>query len=425
MTRRLLGIAATVLLLVAAAFAWVVLRELRPAPLVDGPEPVATPAVIERGELLARGGNCMACHTARDGQPWAGGHPVHTPFGALISSNLTPHPSGLGGWTAAEFHRALHHGQSRDGRLLYPAFPYPHTTRLSRADTDALFVYLRTLAPVDRPREPHRLGFPYNQPIALAVWRALFFTPAEHRDDPARSAEWNRGAWWVEGVAHCAACHRESGVLESPGLALAGGLMPDGAWTAPSLRDPSEAGVQDWSVEAIVELLRGGRNAHASVAGPMAEVVRHGTQHLPEADLRAIAVYLQQVPREPVARHDEAAPARLLTLGARVYEQRCAQCHGDQGEGAWAEGAPADGPWAFPPLAGNRAVTQASPVNLLRWVLDGGYGPSTANHPRPWGMPPFRGQLTDEEIAAVASHVRQAWGNRAGGVDTLQVQRLR
>ncbi|MBL0918998.1 MAG: c-type cytochrome [Hydrogenophaga sp.] len=425
MTRRLLSIALALLVLAGAVFAWAVWRETRPAPLLAGPDPAPTPALLARGELLARAGNCMACHTARGGEPWTGGHAVQTRFGAIVSSNLTPHASGLGGWNAADFHRALHHGQSRDGRLLYPAFPYAHTTRLTRADTDALFAWLRTLPAVDRPRAPHQLRFPYNQPLALAVWRVLFFQPGEHRDDPLRSAEWNRGAWWVQGVAHCAACHRAPGWLEGPGQALAGGLMPDDAWWAPSLRDPAEAGVQDWTIGDTVRLLRDGRNARASVAGPMADVVRHGTQHLPEAELRAIATYLKELPREPVARDDEPAEPRLLLLGARVYEQRCAQCHGEQGEGAWAEGAPLDGPWAFPSLAGNRAVTQASPINLVRWVLDGGYGPGTVAHPQPWGMPPFRSQLTDEEIAAVASHVRQAWGNRAGGVSALQVQQLR
>jgi mono/diheme cytochrome c family protein len=425
MIRRLVWIALALGVLAGAVFAWAVWRELRPAPLVQVPDAAVTPAVLARGELLARAGNCMACHTAKGGEPGAGGHAVHTRFGAIVSSNLTPHASGLGAWSASEFHRALHHGQSRDGRLLYPAFPYLHTTRLARADTDALFAWLRTLPPVERPREPHRLRFPYDQPVALAAWRVLFFQPGEHRDDPARSTEWNRGAWWVQGVAHCAACHRAPGWLEGPGQALAGGPMPDGAWWAPSLRDPAEAGMQDGTLDDTVRLLRDGRHAHASVAGPMADVVRHGTQHLPEAELRAIATYLKDLPREPVARNDVPAEPRLLALGARVYEQRCAQCHGDRGEGAWAEGAPLDGPWAFPPLAGNRAVTQASPVNLVRWVLDGGYGPSTAAHPRPWGMPPFRSQLTDEEIAAVASHVRQAWGNGAGGVSALQVQQLR
>lgn len=425
MTRRLWLIALALLVLSGAVFAWAVWRELRPAPLVQAPDVAVTPALLARGELLARAGNCMACHTAKGGEPWAGGHAVQTRFGAIVSSNLTPHASGLGGWNAAEFHRALHHGQSRDGRLLYPAFPYLHTTLLARADTDALFAYLGTLTPVERAREPHRLRFPYDQPLALAAWRVLHFELGEWRDEPARSAEWNRGAWWVQGVAHCAACHRAPGVLEGPGQALAGGLMPDGAWWAPSLLDPAEAGVQSWAVDDIVGLLQGGRTARASVSGPMAEVVRHGTQHLPEAELRAIATYLKELPLAPQARDDAPAEPRVLLLGARVYEQHCAQCHGKQGEGAWAEGAPLDGPWAFPPLAGNRAVTQSSPVNLVRWVLDGGYGPTTAAHPRPWGMPPFRSQLSDEEIAAVASHVRQAWGNGAGGVGALQVQRLR
>jgi len=425
MTRRLWLGALALLVLIALVFAAAVWRETRPAVLVDGPEPVPTPALIARGEQLARAGNCMACHSARGGEPWAGGHAVQTRFGAIVSSNLTPHASGLGGWSAAEFHRALHHGQSRDGRLLYPAFPYLHTSRLARADTDALLAYLRTLPPVERAREPHRLRFPYDQPLALAAWRVLHFRPAEHRDDPSRSAEWNRGAWWVQGVAHCAACHRAPGWLEGPGRALAGGPMPDGRWWAPSLLDPAEAGVQDWPIEHTVRLLRDGRNGHASVAGPMAEVVRHGTQHLPEAELRAIALYLKDLPREPVPRRDEPAEAPQLRLGARVYEQHCAQCHGEQGEGARPEGAPPDAPWAFAPLAGNRVATQSSPVNLVRWVLDGGFGPSTAAHPQPWGMPPFRSQLSDEEIAAVASHLRQAWGHRAGGVSALEVQRLR
>lgn len=413
------------LLLIAGASVVALWLEGRPAPLVEGPEPVPTPALLARGEQLARGGNCMACHTARGGEPWAGGHEVRTRYGAIVSSNLTPHASGLGGWSAAEFHRALHHGQSRDGRLLYPAFPYQHTSRLSRADTDALLAYLRTLAPVERVREPHRLRFPYDQPVALAAWRLMHFRPREHRDDPARSADWNRGAWWVHGVAHCAACHRAPGLLEGPGLALGGGAMPDGRWWAPSLLDPAEGGVQDWSVDDIVSLLRAGRNRHAGVAGPMAEVVRHGTQHLPEAELRSIAVYLKALPSESVARRDEPAEAPQLRLGLRVYEQHCLQCHGERGDGARPEGAPPDAPWAFAPLAGNRMVTQSSPVNLVRWVLDGGFGPSTLAHPRPWGMPPFRSQLSDEEIAAVASHVRQAWGHQAGAVSAWEVQRLR
>lgn len=426
MTRRLGWWLAGAVVLVLVALAWAVVQQFRPAPLINAPAVAATPALIERGRLLAAGGNCMACHTARGGEPWAGGHAVQTRFGAIVSSNLTPHTTGLGDWTAAEFHRALHHGQSRDGRLLYPAFPYVHFTRLGRDDTDALWAYLRTLPPVDRPREPHQLRFPYDQPLALALWRTLHFSPAEHRDDPARSAEWNRGAWWVQGVAHCAACHRAPGVLEGPGLALAGGLMPDGAWWAPSLRNPAEGGVQDWSTDDIVALLRDGRTAGASVAGPMAEVVRHGTQHLPEADLRAIATYLKDLPRDTTRPAGfESADARVLLRGGQVYEQHCAQCHGDRGEGAWAEGAPADGPWAFPPLAGNRAVTQASPVNLVRWVLDGGFGPTTAAHTRPWGMPPFRGELTDADIAALATYVRQSWGNQAGEVSAVDVQRLR
>ncbi|MBX3608297.1 MAG: c-type cytochrome [Hydrogenophaga sp.] len=425
MTRRVLWGLAVVLLLAMGVFAVRVWMTLRPAPLDAGPEPVATPALVERGRLLASAGNCMACHTARAGAPWAGGHAVQTRFGAIVSSNLTPHTSGLGDWTAAQFHRALHQGQSHDGRLLYPAFPYLHTTRLPRSDTDALFVYLRTLPPVDRPREPHHLRFPYDQPLALAAWRALFFQPAEPVPEPSAADPVAQGAWWVQGVAHCAACHRAPGPLESPGQALGGGLMPDGHWWAPSLRDPKEAGVQDWSVDDVLALLRDGRNGHASAAGPMAEVVRDGTQHLPEAQLLAMASYLRALPRETTPREDKPAEPSVLQAGALLYKDRCAQCHGSNGEGTWAEGASLNGPWAWPPLAGNRVVTQAAPVNLVRWVLDGGFGASTSAHPQPWGMPPFRSLLSDAEVAAVASYVRQAWGNQAGGVSALEVQRLR
>ncbi|MFN3738461.1 c-type cytochrome [Hydrogenophaga sp.] len=403
-------------LLVLAAVVWWQLRGV-PAPTR---EVTATPALIARGEQLARAGNCMACHTARGGEPWSGGHVVKTPFGDLVSSNLTPDPdTGLGGWSAGEFWRALHHGQSRDGRLLYPAFPYTHTTLLQRDDVDALYAYLRTLAPVRREHEPHRLRFPYNTQAALALWRAMYFEPGEYQPDTSRSADWNQGAYLVRGVAHCAACHAERSTLGGSGdsAAFGGSLMPSGDWWAPSLRDPAEAGVQDWSLDDVVALLRTGRGGGASTLGPMAEVVLHGTQHLPEADLRAMAVFLKDLPVQPVKRPAfEGAEPAVLARGGRLYDNHCAQCHGDQGQGAQG---------IYPPLAGHRAVTQVSPVNTVQAILSGGFGPATAGHPRPFGMPPYRSLLNDEEIAAVASYVRQSWGNKAGAVSALDVARVR
>jgi len=403
----------------ALALTTAVVLERRGVPAPVGPAPEATAERLARGALLARAGNCLACHTARGGEPGAGGHAITTPFGLIVSSNLTPDPdTGLGRWTAGEFWRALHHGQSRDGRLLYPAFPYTHTTRLSRDDVDALYLHLRTLPPVTRAPAPHALRFPYNTQTALALWRAVYFEPGEYVPDPAQSPAWNRGAYLVTGVAHCAACHAERSALGGSAIdRFDGGLMPDGRWWAPSLHDAGEGGVAGWSPDDTVALLRDGRNRHASVLGPMAAVVKDGTQHLPEADLRAMATYLHSLPARPVDRPAfEPAEDRLLTRGARLYEQHCAQCHGDAGEGAAG---------IYPALAGHRAVTQTSPVNTIQAILSGGFTPATAAHPRPFGMPPYRSALTDDDVAAVASFVRQSWGNRAGAVSALDVARAR
>jgi mono/diheme cytochrome c family protein len=384
--------------------------------------PVATPAQLQRGADLARAGNCMACHTARGGSPYAGGRRIETPFGVVVSGNLTPDPeTGLGQWSPEAFRRALHEGRSRDGRLLYPAFPYAHTTRVTDEDADALYAHLRSLPAVRQPHPGHGLRFPYSTQAALALWQILNFQPGRWQPDPARSAEWNRGAYLVEGLAHCAACHGSRNPLGGTQEAFGASEMPDGRWFAPSLLDPRQAGVQDWPLERIVALLRDGTVAdgagHASVMGPMAEVVFHGTQHLSPDDLRAMAVYLKALPQrpQPEAEFRPADPSQRA-LGEQVYQQHCVDCHGDAGQGARG---------AYPPLAGQRAVTMDPPSNLVQAILDGGFAPATAGHPQPYGMPPFRTLLTDAEIAAVASFVRQSWGNRAAAVSSLDVQRLR
>lgn len=405
--------------LLAATIAWQLRGEALP-PVTD--LPAASAADIAHGARLARAGNCMACHTARGGQPYAGGRFIDTPFGRVVAGNLTPDAqTGLGLWSPEAFRRALHEGRSRDGRLLVPAFPYPHTTRMSNGDVDALYAYLRSLPPVTQAQPAHALRFPFNTQAALALWQVLQFQPGRFAPDPARSAEWNRGAYLVNGPAHCAACHGSRDALGGLRLALGAGDMPDGRWFAPSLRDPAQAGLQHWPLARIVALLRDGTVAddqgHTTVMGPMAEVVQHSTQHWPADDLHAMAVYLKDLPvqAEPVAVF-EAAPAAQLDLGQRVYRQHCADCHGAQGEGARG---------AYPPLAGNRAVLMDSAVNVIQAVVSGGFAPATAGHPQPYGMPPFRTLLSDAEIAAVASHLRQSWGNRAGAVSALDVQRVR
>lgn len=385
-----------------------------------------TPALVARGEYLARVGNCMACHTTQGGAPYAGGRGIETPFGVVHSSNLTSDKThGLGAWTSAEFWRALHHGRSKDGRLLYPAFPYPNYTEVTREDSDALFAYLQTVPAAADANRAHALRFPYSTQAALGVWRALFFAPGQpvqaSEREPAQIAEWNRGAYLVNGLGHCTACHTPRNALgaTADAKAFTGGLIPVQNWYAPALNAAAEAGVKEWPVDDVVALLKTGVAPHGSVLGPMAEVVFRSTQYLTDADARAMAVYLQALPQQPVRPAPDAAPApsaSAMARGGKVYEQQCAQCHGDKGQGEAG---------AFPALAGNRAVVLADPTNLLRVVLQGGYLPATAGNPRPHGMPPFQQVLSDDDVAAVATFVRNSWGNQAAGVGTIEAYRAR
>jgi mono/diheme cytochrome c family protein len=411
-----------VLLLGTAAVVWMInfgtgrrIQDLPPT-TPPGSEQVA------RGAYLARVGNCMLCHTERGGPPYAGGRPIATPFGTVFSSNLTPDArTGLGSWSAAHFRRALHEGRSRDGRLLYPAFPYNHTTLVTGADADALFDYLRSLPPVNRPNRLHRLRWPYDTQAALAVWRTLYFTPQKFEEDAAHTPEWNRGAYLVRGLGHCGACHTARNALGgSRDLAdLSGGLIPMQNWYAPSLSAPGEAGVAEWPIAEIEQLLSTGTSSRATVQGPMGEVVLHSLQYLEPVDIRAIAVFLKSLPptgSDSDPRELQKAGQQLLARGGKIYEQHCASCHGDAGQGV---------PNAYPALAGNRAVTLPVTANLVQVVLNGGFAPATRGNPRPYGMPPFAMQLSDADVAAVLSFVRTSWGNRAAPVSELDVTQQR
>jgi mono/diheme cytochrome c family protein len=363
----------------------------------------------------------VACHTERGGAPFAGGRAIDTPFGTVYASNLTPHATGLRDWSAGHFWRALHHGRSRDGRLLYPAFPYPNYTFVTRADADAIYDYLRTLPPVERPNTPHSLRWPYSTQTALAVWRALYFSPGRHEDNAAQSPEWNRGAYLVAGLGHCGACHTARNVMgaSSAMMDLSGGLIPMQHWYAPSLASPAEAGVANWDIAQIMRLLRTGEAPRGTVLGPMAEVVLQSTQYLAPADLRAMAVFLKSLPQsksQVQAVQEPMMSPRMAERGAKLYGDHCAKCHGDEGEGV---------PGAYPALAGNRAVTLPVTANLVQVVLGGGFAPATAGNPRPFGMPPYATVLSDADVAAVISHIRTSWGNQAGTVSEFTVVRQR
>ena len=417
MKRRLAGVL-LVLLLLAAGVAALNFRDEDAIAETTAPWQ-STPEQVAQGAYLARAGNCMGCHTARGGQPYAGGRGIETPFGTVYTSNLTPDAAtGLGRWTSAHFWRALHNGRSRDGRLLYPAFPYTSYTLVTREDADALYAYLRSLPPLAQPNRPHGLGFPFDTQAALAVWRALYFSPGRPLHDAEQSAEWNRGAYLVQGLGHCNACHASRNALgaTSSRLDLGGGLIPMQNWYAPSLNDPHEAGVAEWAPQQVVDLLKNGINAQASVLGPMGEVVAGGTQYLAEADLQAMAAYLRALPTKPPSTLPPPTGPLSFDRGAKLYQQHCVQCHGEEGEGVAG---------IYPALAGNRALTMASTANLVRVVLEGGFAPSTAGNPRPFGMPPFATTLDNDEVAALLSHVRNAWGNRAAPVSALEVSRYR
>ncbi|MEX1166382.1 MAG: cytochrome c, partial [Hydrogenophaga sp.] len=345
---------------------------------------------------------------------------IDTPFGTVFSSNLTPdNATGIGGWSAAAFRRALHEGRSRDGRLLYPVFPYTHTTLVTPEDSDALHAFLRSLPPVTKATPANTLRFPVNTQAALAVWRLLYFDAAWFEPQPGKTAEWNRGAYLARGLAHCSACHSARDAMGGSVLSQrwGAGLMPDGHWLAPSLRDITQAGVAEWSVDQVTAFLQNGLNGQSTAMGPMAEVVFEGTQHLSREDLQAIAVFLKDLPpqTDQTPAFKPANP-EVLALGEKLYGQQCADCHGAAGQGA---------PSAYPALAGNRSVVMASHVNAVQAILAGGFAPATAGNPQPYGMPPFRTLLSDAEIAAVASFVRQSWGNHANPVLPQEVQRLR
>ncbi len=379
--------------------------------------------IVTRGEYLARAGDCIACHTASEGNIFAGGRAMPTPFGALYSSNITPDlETGIGKWTADEFYKAMHTGRFPDGGLIYPAMPFASYSKVTREDSDAIFAYLKSIPPVNQKNRPHDLRFPYNNRQLILGWRTLYFTEGEYKNDPTKSEEWNRGAYLVEGLGHCGMCHSPINALggTSQADAFKGGLIPMQDWYAPSLTSNREGGLGDWTIKDISDLLQTGISMRGVVYGPMAEVVHNSLQYLDDQDTKAMAVYLKSIAESSLKPATSALPTAesslLVSLGKTVYEARCASCHGAQGEGK---------PPHWPPLAGNQSIGMESAVNPIRMVLNGGYPPGTAGNPRPYGMPPFAGLLSDNEVAAVVTYIRTSWGNPGTAISAHQANELR
>ncbi|BAF88718.1 putative cytochrome-c oxidase protein [Azorhizobium caulinodans ORS 571] len=374
---------------------------------------------IERGRYLATAGDCISCHTAPGGKPFAGGRGIMTPFGVIYTPNITPdRDTGLGAWSNDQFVAAMQHGVGQNGELLYPALPYPYYTKVRRDDLVAIKAYLDTLDPVRNEAPPNGLPFPLNVRTALLGWNMLFFTPGEFKPDAAKSEEWNRGAYLVEGLGHCGACHTPKNQLggDKTDKVLAGGVLDE--WYAPNLGSDLRTGLGAWSVEDIVQYLKTGRNAKSAASGPMAEVVYYSTQHMTDADLKAMATYLKDRPSAPAAPAPKPLPAEdpVMKAGLAVYQDNCSACHVSTGAGIAR---------LFPALK-DSAVVQADEVQTLVRIIDQGTrATATKTAPTGPGMPAFNWKLNDVQTAAVITYIRNAWGNAAAPVSAEDVKRIR
>ncbi|HEX6003265.1 MAG TPA: c-type cytochrome [Burkholderiales bacterium] len=374
-------------------------------------------ATLERGRYLVRAGDCEACHTDEGSEPFAGGRAIPTPFGTIYSTNITPDKeTGIGAWTDEDFYKAMHEGIGPNGRHYYPAFPYPWFTRVSRADVIAMRRYLETLQPVKHENKRTELPWPLSWRGGMTVWNGMYFDEGEFRPDSAKSAQWNRGAYLVEGLSHCGACHTPKNVLGSVkhDERFQGGYGEH--WFAPNLTANDRGGLGRWSAEELVQYLKTGATSHTAAAGPMAEVIQHSTHYLNENDLQAIATYLKDLKPGGEGQPGDAPDEKRLGAGQAIYVDQCAGCHMENGEGL---------AHVFPSLKGSSAIQARDPATLLRVVLEGGAVVATDDKPTAFAMPGFDNKLSDGDIANVITYIRNAWGNRASAVKADQVAEAR
>lgn len=380
--------------------------------------------LASRGEYLARAGDCVACHSVPGGPAFAGGLKMGTPLGDIYSTNITPDPvHGIGRYTLEDFDQAVRHGVARDGHHLYPAMPYPSYAKLSDDDVKALYAFfMHDVPPSQQPDRAGTIRWPLGMRWPLAVWDTLFAGGGPYVAKPGHDAEWNRGAYLVQGLGHCGACHTPRGwawqeaALDDGDPAYLSGAPLDG-WSAPDLRGDLRTGLGSWSEAEIVQFLKHGHNRDGSAFGSMTDVVNNSTPYLGDADLKAIAVYLKSLSptrQEPAyAYNDSGHPAGP---GATLYQTRCAACHRADGRGFAPD---------MPPLAGNPIVLDRDPSSLINVVLNGSTPMVVKGAPAPYRMPQFRVQLSDRQIADVLSFMRAAWGNGAPAVAADQVTALR
>jgi mono/diheme cytochrome c family protein len=374
--------------------------------------PPAEPQQVAYGRYLAVLGDCEGCHNRPGGRPFAGGVPLATPFGTIYSANITPdRETGIGAWSANDFWNAMHNGVRANGAKLYPAFPYPYFTHATRAESDALYAFIRTLQPVSYRPPPNRLPFPLNIRFLVTFWNAINFKP-----DAAPTTGPTPGEHIVRGLGHCGACHTPKTLLggDKAGHEFEGGKLDN--WFAPALTSDVRTGLGVWSAPDIAQYLKTGRNARANASGSMGDVVQHSTSHMADADLQAIGAYLKTRTSRAAATAVPRPDAKTMAIGQAIYVDQCSACHATDGKAA---------PTYFPPLPGAAVTQSTDPTTVIHFILTGAQTVATDAAPTPLTMPSYAWKLNDAQIAAVATYVRNSWGNAAPAVTAGDVAKLR
>ncbi|UQY43774.1 cytochrome c [Erwinia sp. PK3-005] len=380
--------------------------------------------LIKRGEYLARAGDCVACHSSKGGQPFAGGLPMATPIGTIYSTNITPDKkTGIGDYSYDDFQKAVRHGIAKNGDTLYPAMPYPSYAVVSDEDMQALYAYfMHGVAPVAQQNKESDIPWPLSMRWPLSIWRGIFAPDVKAFQPKAgEDAELARGRYLVEGLGHCGACHtprsitmQEKALNDAKGSDyLAGSNAPIDGWTASNLRGDNRDGLGRWSEDDLAQFLRTGRNDDTAAFGGMTEVVEHSLQHLSDEDIKAIARYLKSLgakdPSQTGFQPDDAVAQALWKgddskAGAAEYVDSCAACHRTDGRGYKR---------FFPALRGNPVVLADDPTSLIHIVLTGSTLPGVQGAPSTVVMPGFGWRLNDKQVADVVNFIRTSWGNQA------------
>ncbi|MDB5980319.1 MAG: alcohol dehydrogenase [Pseudomonas sp.] len=399
----------------------------------------ADPALVRQGEYLARAGDCVACHTAKDGKPFAGGLPMQTPIGTIYSTNITPDKTGIGEYSFEDFDKAVRQGVSKSGSTLYPAMPYPSYARITEPDMHALYAYfMKGVTPVAQDNKDSDIPWPLSMRWPLMGWRWLFAPKVEAalkvegQKPVGQDAVVSRGAYLVEGLGHCGACHtpraltmQEKALNPAEGKAFLSGSAPLEGWIAKSLRGDHKDGLGSWSETQLVQFLKTGRSDHSAVFGGMTDVVVHSMQYMSDDDLTAIARYLKTLPANDPSdqpqKYDEQVAQALWKgddskAGAKVYIDNCSACHRSDGHGYTR---------VFPALAGNPVLQSEDATSLIHIVLNGGTLAATHTAPSTFTMPAYAWRLSDQQVADVVNFIRSSWGNQAVAVKASDVASVR